>query len=688
MARLFPNKPAGNVSPETAKVLHALRRIPGENLRVWLALPLGEQWRPALMVMQEEQSCHLIAVSDLSEAQAEAMLQVDLFAGPETTGFVPGSFVLLDRERLAFFRAEALAEAGLEYGGDRLPIFLAVAFPNVPQAQLDEIGDRGQIHDVQFWGRETIRSEPLIRRIEHDGLDQMKLPEAMVNALREKFSPEIGIPESLIPRVREKPDRTVGARLTGFLLDLDQEFLTKEDLSLSEEAGTVLREMRLRLVTGVAGSGKSLILLYRAMIQAKLYPKARILVLTHNRPLNGELRERFRRLCPNSTVQWSTFYQWCREFSGARWEIIKLHDRERLLRDLAGANSALAKLPLNFLTEEIDWIRDHGLATREAYCAVTRLGRKRALQDEQRAGVFLLLENYRAELDRRGLEDWPGAAAAVWAKVECGHLSPPLYDFVFIDEAQFFAPIWFRVIKRSVKPGVGQLFLAADPTQGFLKRRQSWLAGGLNVRGQSARLLRCYRNTREILAFATAFYRSRLPGEEEEINLPGPLEIERLNSGDAPRLLAVDSLQSEISRVANEIASALRAGANPEHFLVMQNDGAMVVPFIETLNRIVGSPIGRDLGDRRAYSPGVRVSSINAGTGLESPVVFLCGLDALLEKEAAIGLDTEERAELVRDNTRRIYMSMTRAGRKLLVTCSRRITRECLEPLLATVGTV
>jgi hypothetical protein len=34
MARLFPNKPAGSVSPETAKVLHALQRVPGEDLLV------------------------------------------------------------------------------------------------------------------------------------------------------------------------------------------------------------------------------------------------------------------------------------------------------------------------------------------------------------------------------------------------------------------------------------------------------------------------------------------------------------------------------------------------------------------------------------------------------------------------------------------------------------------------------
>jgi superfamily I DNA/RNA helicase len=73
------------------------------------------------------------------------------------------------------------------------------------------------------------------------------------------------------------------------------------------------------------------------------------------------------------------------------------------------------------------------------------------------------------------------------------------------------------------------------------------------------------------------------------------------------------------------------------------------------------------------------VCSLNAATGLESPVVFLCGLDGLLEKEGALGMARDEKSELVRDNTRRIYMAMTRAGRKLIVTYRRQATRRCLE---------
>ena len=82
-------------------------------------------------------------------------------------------------------------------------------------------------------------------------------------------------------------------------------------------------------------------------------------------------------------------------------------------------------------------------------------------------------------------------------------LQLPRYEVILVDEAQFFAPIWFEIIKRLLKPTSGHLFVAADPTQGFLGRRQSWLASGLDVCVHSTHLPKSYRTTCEILSFAT-----------------------------------------------------------------------------------------------------------------------------------------------------------------------------------------
>lgn len=98
----------------------------------------------------------------------------------------------------------------------------------------------------------------------------------------------------------------------------------------------------------------------------------------------------------------------------------------------------------------------------------------------------------------------------IWRLSSDHKLTLPINDVVLVDEAQFFAPLWFEIVKRIVKPGTGHLFLAADPTQGFLKRGQSWRASGLEVRGRTLKLEKSYRTTREILSAATLLYRTSI----------------------------------------------------------------------------------------------------------------------------------------------------------------------------------
>jgi len=74
--------------------------------------------------------------------------------------------------------------------------------------------------------------------------------------------------------------------------------------------------------------------------------------------------------------------------------------------------------------------------------------------------------------------------------------------------------------------------------------------------------------------------------------------------------------------------------------------------------------------DQKNQPPGeyVRVTTINAGTGLESPIVFLVGLKRLFEEEQSLRLSDTEREQVVRENTRKVYMAATRAGQRLVFT--------------------
>lgn len=62
------------------------------------------------------------------------------------------------------------------------------------------------------------------------------------------------------------------------------------------------------------------------------------------------------------------------------------------------------------------------------------------------------------------------------------------------------------------------------------------------------------------------------------------------------------------------------------------------------------------------------MTTLNAGAGLESPIVFLAGLRQLFEEEQSLRLSDEEREVLIRDNTRKLYMAVTRAGQRLVLT--------------------
>ncbi len=59
---------------------------------------------------------------------------------------------------------------------------------------------------------------------------------------------------------------------------------------------------------------------------------------------------------------------------------------------------------------------------------------------------------------------------------------------------------------------------------------------------------------------------------------------------------------------------------------------------------------------------------MNAATGLESLIVFVMGTHHMYQAEQSVRLSAEERASLIRDNTRKLYMACTRAGQRLAIT--------------------
>ena len=316
---------------------------------------------------------------------------------------------------------------------------------------------------------------------------------------------------------------------------------------------------------------------------------------------------------------------------------------------------------------EMDWLKDQVPLSQDEYLVADRRGRGFGLNGEQRQRVFDISQAYQLSLEKRGALDWGDVPRLLWQFSENGLVKLPEYDIILVDEAQFFAPLWMRLIQKALNPRNGHLFLVADPTQGFLGRGASWKSLGLEARGHTHNLRRSYRTTREIMQFATLLYRLRLADEkDEDILVP---DLLNMPNGVFPQIISLTSPQDETARVTNEVVSLVKQGLPKQQLLLLHTDGWGVKNLIQAIDDRLGKNAARDPKDNY---PGdyVRVTTINAGAGLESSIVFLVGLRLLFEEEQSLRLSDEEREGLIRDNTRKLYMAATRAGQRLVLTYS------------------
>jgi len=658
MAYLFPPTPAGTLPPHTLRAFNTFKGLP-ESFIVWHHLAPWQPQAPDFLVLYEQNRALLVKVSPAAAGEAHPASQLLLLGD--------------DRPPLGAAERRVLESFLQDLPGElqtRLPA--VVLFPNIPDKALQLSRPEGEAAGITWLGREALGTDTAAW--ERLAAAAALLDPAAIERLRSAFSPEIVVHPNLT--VRQPTPRRLEAGLTGFLLDYNQEAALKADLDLPAEEQALVRRFRLNLINGVAGSGKSLILLYRLRLLHALFPTWRFLVLTHNRALNRDLQARFYRLNGGlpENIAWETFYGWLYSHWPAqpKWvEPLGARRRMSFIRAVwLGLFQDTPEVSEELLRLEFDWIKDQLVFDRAAYLQAERRGRGVRLAPAQRELIYTAFERYQALLKDRKVVDWGDPPRHMWQFIQAGQVSLPEYDAVLVDEAQFFAPLWFEIVRRLVRPRQGHLFLAAAPTQGFLRYGASWKSLGLEVRGHSYHLQRSYRTTRQILDFATLFYRRRLSreggaeGDHEDELVPDLLDMP---AGVVPQVIPLDSPQDEIARVANEIISLVKQGVPRRDLLVLHANWEGARTLIGVLERKLGRLAA---ADPKEQYPGnyVRVTTLNAGTGLESPIVVLAGLHELFEEEQSLRLSDDDRQALIQENTRKVYMAATRAGQRLVFT--------------------
>lgn len=652
MAILIPPKPRASASQPVLRMFRLLKKLDDDFIVRHL---LNASDGPHFLVVWRDRHAFVIRVASTSQELADAAL---------SPSFLPGSEQLTPDQIEETWAFDALVAD--------IPVRRLVVFPNVDDATIDQIERlRSEASGVSFLGLKQTPAEGFSQQLQT--LAEGALNERMLLRLRERFDAGSRIHSPLIRTPilrRESP-----AEIPPCFLDLDQEILAKLEVELPPEAARLSTRFDTRLVTGPAGSGKSLVLLHRALYSARLNRSARLLLLTHNKPINAELRRRAVDTAPEGArIQALNFFRWARKHL-PRWpeKIISQHETGHRVAALMSDGPQFSNLTPAFIAEELAYLRDLGIDDVDSYLSLERSGRQMALTSSRRELIWEFLKSYRADLAERGESDWHEIALHFrdFAREHPERLRN--HDFIFIDEAQFFAKIWFEPVLTSLKPG-GQIFLAADPTQGFLKRGESWIAAGIEVRGRTNRLSTPYRSTRSILRFARQLidHRRHLhPNSLDDLDPPNDADLSAISEeGEQPIVLSNAGRQDAIKRLGQELETLRTLQPHlAGSVLILHADSFATGELVRALRHRLGSTAISDLNSNEGTSSEAfcAVSNLMAATGLESAVVFLLGIDGLLEREADPRLDAAARAELAADHTRLLYMACTRAARRLVI---------------------
>ncbi len=351
-----------------------------------------------------------------------------------------------------------------------------------------------------------------------------------------------------------------------------------------------------RVIHGVAGSGKTMILGYRCLHLAREAGKP-ILVLCLNITLAARLQQLMKAHGLGDRVVVSHFHGWCRSMLDAY--------HLEVPRNRGGYD-----LYTKALVEQTIACVDRGLIPREQYSAV------------------------------------------------------------LIDEGHDFEPEWFKLVVQMVDPRRNTMLVLYDDAQAIYsksERRQfSFASVGIQARGRTTILKLNYRNTLEVLSVARAFAGGLLDEhgtDEDNVPLVKPESAGR--RGPMPDFIMTDSTGAQARLIAAQIDDARNHGRSLSDIAIVYRRDHILGEIEQQLNQygIRYRAASSSDGKRSLFEgePSVKLVSMHSCKGLEFNTVFIPALDHVPDAESEL-----------EDESRLLYVAMTRATDRLIATASKR----------------
>lgn len=435
------------------------------------------------------------------------------------------------------------------------------------------------------------------------------------------------------------------------------------------------------LVQGIAGSGKSLVLIYRALGTAVAAQNKgenpKIAIFTYTKALNKFTKE-IVDLYPDITYNFTVSpidsvlkNMYSKIVLHGKFFKINYHDKQAagLLdcivkeKSKKNDNRFLKKNMHDFIYEELKWIkqRSNELTSFDQYAKAKRYGRGTSIRltQKDRQIIWEIYEEYFAEAKKQNIYD----SEAVFAELaEKADLIPDdlKYDYVFVDECQDLGLTKLRLAKALANKSIT---LVADLAQMIYHVGFSWSEMGINIKGQASKKLGgSFRNTKEIALLAEGIkkHNTSLPRDDIETDIS-------TREGEKPVLYYESNPVDKMQQIAGIIRKRLEL--NPEFTI------AIIVWTKEEVANIKKGLECNGIQNYQIYnkelfemlSPGVKLITYHSSKGLEFDEVILPFLDEGRMPKIPKGIDQEQEENMMNDARSLLYVGMTRAKYRLVM---------------------
>lgn len=608
MARILPSSLANYdfKQPGEERVFNILKNLPDE-CRVWYEIVLGVRSRkPDFLVLDPKRGIIILEVKDWGKSTIQDASPTE-FRIKSSNGRTARQKNPSRKCKVYIEEASEKLELDESLTGkyDKLvfPIDYFVAFPNLSEDEFDQMKLGQCLEKEHIIFQKEVRNQTLFINRLYSLMPELKkplTPEILLtirNTLRDENTIDSpGGKSGLLPGLLPEGKIELAEELTPdvFAVDIEQEELAK-DLGGGP-----------RLMRGIAGTGKTIIMLMRAklLVSNAVAQKSRMraLVLCWNVSLANYMRQAF--------------------------DSINIPLEANAHTDIMDPDGVPI---LHFMEYARQLVKAH-----------------------HEAGYF----------PRSSEDGFEESVTQCLRRVKT--TDKEKYDVIIVDEAQDFQDEWlqflFHKMLKGSDPKQKNFILAADDAQRVYKSRTfTWAGLGIPMTGDRSKILRkIYRNSARVWGFA-----GFLLGDIKKFYDENPNLQFTPKRGVDPKLIECASLNDQISTCIQEIKEIGENGYSWRNVLVIYHGKTIRgFPIVEELIKALAKEkipcewISENMEAKSTFqwwNDSVKLSTALSAKGLDAPKVIILNAESFANSENDY------------DETKLMYVAMTRAREELTI---------------------